>query len=352
MLFGTLILYRTGSIGCFHPLVGSFEIRSVAALITQRPDNDARMVIAALHVTPVAFYVGFQIHFFLCQCRLTVTHSVRLDIGFRHYINTVAVAQFVPIIVVGIVTGSHGIDIVELHQLNILKHSFARHHITAVRVYFMAVCAFNQHRLSVDKQLCIFDFHLTEPHLQWHYFRIAERSAQRIEVRRFCRPFFRVLHLHHSTGLARTLYRRFLHRISVGIKQFQQHFAAAFQIQFHCQRTVAVIGIQIRRHANIVDALLVACIQVAVACHTAITEKVLVFQIRSVAPAEHLKSYQVLLSRLHISGNVKLRFQFAVLAVAHKLAVHPKIHVGSDGTEMRHDVLTVPIGRHYDFTPI
>ena len=193
------------------------------------------MVVAALHVATVAFEVSFQIHFFLCQCRLAVAHAVRLDIGFRHHIDAVAVAKLVPVIVVGIVAGSYGIDIVELHQLNVLKHSFARHHVTAVRVYFMSVHTFNQHRLSVDKQLGVFDFHFSEPHLQWYDFRIAERSAQRIEIRGFGRPFLRILHLHHGTGLARTFYRRFLHRISVGIQQFQQHFTAAFQVQIHLQ---------------------------------------------------------------------------------------------------------------------
>ena len=45
--------------------------------------------------------------------------------GFGHYINTVFVAEFVPEVVVRIVTGSYGVDVELLHNLNVLNHAVA-----------------------------------------------------------------------------------------------------------------------------------------------------------------------------------------------------------------------------------
>ena len=63
---------------------------------------------------------------------------------------------------------------------------------------------------------------------------------------------------------------------------------------FHTQRAVFVVSIQIRSDTDILDTFLIAGIQLAVASHSAITEEILIFKICTVAPAEHLKSYQVL----------------------------------------------------------
>ena len=83
------------------------------------------MVETTLYVALVAFHVRFLVSRFLGQCLVAVSHSVRFDVGFGHYINTVFVAEFVPEVVVRIVTGSYGVDVELLHNLNVLNHAVA-----------------------------------------------------------------------------------------------------------------------------------------------------------------------------------------------------------------------------------
>ena len=87
-------------------------------------------------------------------------------------------------------------------------------------------------------------------------------------------------------------------------------------------------------------------------CYTCITEKVLVFQIRTVTPTEYLESDKILLSRLQITGQVEFSFQFAILAITYEFPVHPYIHIRTDRTEMSDNVFSAPRSRHRYFLPV
>ena len=111
------------------------------------------MVEVALHVAPVAFYVGLLIVVTFGKCVFAVAHAVGLYVGFCHHIYTIAVAEGVPVVVVGIVAGAHSVEVELLHYLYVLQHAFARHYITSVGVKLVTVCSLYEDRLSVDKQL-------------------------------------------------------------------------------------------------------------------------------------------------------------------------------------------------------
>ena len=49
-----LILHGTGGILCLDPVVSRLEVGAIAGLITKRPEDDAGVVIATLHVALVA----------------------------------------------------------------------------------------------------------------------------------------------------------------------------------------------------------------------------------------------------------------------------------------------------------
>ena len=97
---------------------------------------------------------------------------------------------------------------------------------------------------------------------------------------------------------------------------------------------------------------MVAGVEVAITTHTGVAEEVLILQVGSITPTEHLECDQVLLSRLQVAGEVELSLQFAILAVAHVLSVHPQIHVGGYGAEVRHDLLAFPVGGHHDLPAV
>ena len=91
--------------------------------------------------------------------------------------------------------------------------------------------------------------------------------------------------------------------VSGSVQQFKTDIAATLHIKLYFQGTVLISSIQIGSDTDVLNALLVTGIQVAIAPYTAITEEVLVFQIRPVTPAEYLKGYQILLSRLQVGSS-------------------------------------------------
>ena len=91
-----------------------------------------------------------------------VTHSVRLDVGFVDEVDSVFVAQLVPLRVVGIMRSAHGVDIVALHKFEILNHPPDRHSAPVVGIVFVAINAFDENRDPVHEQLPALDFHLAK----------------------------------------------------------------------------------------------------------------------------------------------------------------------------------------------
>lgn len=81
----------------------------------------------------------------------------------------------------------------------------------------------------------------------------------------------RIVEVHRGSAVATHGCRR--HLPALGIQQLQVGMPSAFQTDFHTQGTVLVAGIQIGNDADILDALLIAGVQVTVAPYAAVTEK-------------------------------------------------------------------------------
>ena len=85
-------------------------------------------------------------------------------VGFVHHIESKRVAEFIPPLTVGIMTGAHGIDIGLFHQADVAEHQFFGHHLTRLGVHLMTVHTTKARGNAVDEQLSVLDFHLTEAH--------------------------------------------------------------------------------------------------------------------------------------------------------------------------------------------
>ena len=125
VIIGLFVLYGTARVFGLDPVVGSFEIRTVSGFVTQRPEDDARVVETALYVALVAFQMRFLIRRILGQRGFLIAHTVRFYVGFCHYIDTVFITEFIPVIVIGVVTGTDRIQVELLHDLDVLEHAFA-----------------------------------------------------------------------------------------------------------------------------------------------------------------------------------------------------------------------------------
>ena len=82
------------------------------------------MVEVALHIALVALHVCQFIIVTNGQCFFAIAHAMRFQISLSHYIDTILVAQIIPIRVIWIMTSSNAIDIELLHDLNVLHHTF------------------------------------------------------------------------------------------------------------------------------------------------------------------------------------------------------------------------------------
>ena len=70
----------------------------------------------------------------------------------------------------------------------------------------------------------------------------------------------------------------------------------------------------------------IACVEVAFACYTRQTPEVLVFTIRTIAPAERLERDEVL-ARFHVFRDVKLGRYLTIFRVTYILSVDIKIDI-------------------------
>ena len=125
----------------------------VAALVTQRPGYHRGVVaVAVVHIVHSVLH-GPAPLLLLGQAVLAVALGVRFHIGLVPHIQTVAVAQLVPILVVGIMAGPHGIDVHVLHQHNVKLHLRACHILPRVRAVLMSVHPFDGNRHPIHAQL-------------------------------------------------------------------------------------------------------------------------------------------------------------------------------------------------------
>ena len=165
ILTGLLKLTGAGLVVRLHPVVGFLEVRTVASLISQRPHDDARMVLIGDHVTLLALDMCLGKGLVLGKGLLTIAHTMALDVGLCRQIDTIFVAEVVPTGIVGIVASTYGIDIELLHDLDILNHTLHRNDVAAIGIQFVTVGTLDEDGLTIDQQLTTLDLDMAEAHL-------------------------------------------------------------------------------------------------------------------------------------------------------------------------------------------
>ena len=95
-----------------------------------------------------------------------VAHAVAFDVGFVHNVEPIAVAEGVPIGVVGIVRGADGVEVVGLEGADVLLHGGLVDDVAVYRMVLVAVDALDEDGLSVDFDQAFFDADVAEADLQ------------------------------------------------------------------------------------------------------------------------------------------------------------------------------------------
>ena len=183
----TFVMERPGGIDGADPGSHSLVIDAVAAFVAQRPNDDRRVVFVTLNGVTHALGV--------CCGDPGVIGNLQermvLEICLAYEHNAVLVAQLVPIGVVGVVRGAHGVDVVGLHGADVEFHQGTWHCFAVEVAVFVVIDAVDHQWLIVDHQRPIGDFDRPEAHAQAGVDRALGAFVahqQGVQRRRFAAP--------------------------------------------------------------------------------------------------------------------------------------------------------------------
>src|SRR6185369_664798 len=112
------------------PLLRCEKIAPVTGLVPHRETDDRGMVLIAFDYVSDPRDVRICKVFAIRNTLLfTRSVSVRLDIRLVEDVKAILIRQFVPLRNIWIVAGPDGVDVVMLHQLDVLNQAFPRHHL-------------------------------------------------------------------------------------------------------------------------------------------------------------------------------------------------------------------------------
>ncbi len=342
-------MYRTRGVVIADPAVASLEVGAHARLVAHAPDDDRRMVLVAQHHAAVALQMRLGEDGVLGQRLVAVTHSVRLDVTLVQHIDSVLVAEVVPLGSVGVVAGAHGVHVELLHEADILNHALARHDESFLRVDLVAVGALDEHGLAVDQKLSVADLRRAESHALRHGFghaaAVVYGNRQFIELGSLGRPFGGVLDLQRQVRLAVARRRHALgHHGALLVEQFHVGaLDARREVHVDVHDGILVLGVEHGGGFHVEQTGLGTRREVYIARNAAQTPQVLILQIGSVAPAEDLQGDEVL-AGLNELGDVERRAEVAVLGVADEFAVDPYVNVRHRRADVEEYFAARPVG--------
>ena len=310
----------------------------MAGLVAERPDGDRDVIAVEYRVALVALddrEVPLREE---ADAVLLVAGLVGLDVRLGDYVDAVAVAEVVPAVVVGIVAGADGVDVVQLEEGDVLDHALHRDGAAVVGVALVAVDALDLDRLAVDVEGVADDLLLLEAHLLR-----ADVAAlpedEGVEVRVLRGPEAHVLHLER-----RAVRGEIAHLRAGGVEERGSGAGAALDRD---RGRLVVLG-ELRPDGEVPDAVLRLRPEGDVAEDAVEAEHVLVLEEAAVGPLEDLDREDVLLGGIGVEerGDVELARQLGVLGVAGLLAVDPDGVGGVDAVEAEDDVPALPLGGH------
>ena len=312
------------------------------------------MVVEHFHIVLVAFQDLLSKHGLFGGRVIPVTKAMPLLVGLGYHIKTILVAQLIPLWVVGIVTGTHGVDVELLHNLDVLYHPLTTHDVATVWIHLVPVGTFYINRLPVNQQLTVLNLHFPEPHLLRNHLNdlsaLLHCGDEGEQIGYFGGPRFHVLDAesHVTVTLSLKVHAVFAHRDAVGVQQVEVYRGTSLHVQVYRQHSVLVVVRQVGRQFDVAHLhLFVADIKIAVARHAAQPPEVLVLAVRAVAPTEGLKGNQVV-AFLHIGRDVELGGHLRILSIAHIHAVDIQVDVGRHAAKVGNNLLAVPAVGYVD----
>ena len=192
------VMHKARRVDFMSTLTFRGEHVTVTGFVTERPENNRRMVFVALHHGIHA--VHSRSAPIIAILRKIVVGTVAFDVRFVNHVNTILVAEIVHHRIVRIVRHTERVDVEALHEDNVFFHTIVSHSTAVIRIKFVTVHTMELHRHAVYVQtrstIVFLDFNLAEANLVTFNLEnlavsILEREHCGIEVRRFSRPALR-----------------------------------------------------------------------------------------------------------------------------------------------------------------
>ena len=273
-----------------------------------------------------------------------------------HDVQPVVIVQGVHLGIVGIVAGTHRIQVVPLHEQDVLDHRFHRDGLAVDRMDVVPVRTLEVGQYIVDIELVLPEFDFAETVLEEGRFQGTARRVQKfqtdgVEVRFFRRPEFR-LRNGKSQGDFRAGSRGNRDLIPFFIVQGSL-YRAALSGHGHedTQMRFRQLVIERRFRPEIGQMGLRPRHQVHVAVDTGEAEHVLILEVRTVTVFVNLDSNGID-ALPDVLRDIELGIVVGTLAVTDLLAVHPHVKCGIDAVEMQEDLLSGPVGRQGEFPAV
>ena len=369
----TFVVHRTVHThrACFLFLqvkVCLIEVVTITRFVTEWPDSDRRMVLVAF------VHVDGTIHVWLQPFRVVtkwatlaevIVHTVAFDVGFIVYIDTEFVAQVIELVALWIVAKANGVDVMLLHQFEVLAHQLFSHVVTCFRVMFVNVHTLELDRLTIDEEadvwLAIFwlffdflDFETTETYLVWDNFRyfiaFLQSDEQLVEVRMFRSPSLDILNFSFEVNVvAINALVALGYDLTLCIHQFVRCCSSLWfsYIDSKAEDTVLISVVQSRLYLEVLDVSLRLWEKEYIAFDTANAPEVLTFEVSTCTPTENLQNERVL-TCLQILVQLEFGCTLRVFAIAYFFTIYIYIYTTLGTIDAQENVASVPVGRDFE----
>ena len=339
-----LIVEQPGGVILLHPAAGDLQVFAPSAFVAHGPDHHSGVVLVPHHAALDAVQHGLL--------ELGVGHgggaaavvvkvaqlghgAVAFQIRLGNGVQAVLGAQLQKPGGVGIVAGADGVDVVALHQDQVLLGLLPGDGVAGDRVAVVAVDAPELDGHPVEVHHPVLDLHLPQAHLLGDD---LPRGPQGEGVLGggFRVPQHRVIQLKHqrlplgALGLA--------HLFPAGGEEGGLHLGPAGKLQLHRDGGVGEVRGEALFYKVIPDVLLGPQQQVHVPENAAHAQLVLVLQVGAVAPLEH-QHRQGVVPGGEEAADLKLGGSVGHLAVSHKLPVDPQVEAGIHPLKVQVDLV-------------
>ncbi|CAM5699347.1 hypothetical protein SALBM311S_12461 [Streptomyces alboniger] len=356
-----LVLQGPCRVVAAQPAGGGVVVRAVAALVAQRPDDDARMVLVAARHPRHPFQEGGAVAGFVGDL---VVVAVALDVGLVHHVQAEFVGEVEQRGIVGVVGGADGVEAEALDDGQVGAQVGLVEDPAGERVEVVPVDSPDEHPLAVDQQVAAADLDgaetdtaaglvgdravgVVEPYRQLVQLGCLGRPGADLGDRRGQGgPALPRGALVGRDGLPGERLVQAL-QLSGDVPARGEETAGVPWVGLDPQPPGAALG-QVRRHAEVGEVQRVGGVQEHRAGDAAVPPVVLVLDIGRVRPFDDREPHGVGLPGAHGTGDVELARQMCVLARPDGLPVDVGDQRALGGTHVQDDPPSRPVRRDVD----